>query len=85
MTDMELNSIITRVGINSKIIFCGDFRQTDLYKKYDQSGLKKFMLITDLMPSSKIVEFEHEDIVRSELVKQYIVARSVYEDMYETK
>ncbi len=85
MTDMELNSIITRVGKNSKIIFCGDFRQTDLYKKYDQSGLKKFMLITDLMPSSKIVEFEHEDIVRSELVKQYIVARSVYEDMYETK
>tara|TARA_R100001509_G_scaffold153968_1_gene115246 strand:- start:109 stop:855 length:747 start_codon:yes stop_codon:yes gene_type:complete len=85
MTDMELNSIMTRVGENTKIIFCGDFRQTDLYKRYDQSGLQKFMLITDMMPSAKSVEFDHEDIVRSKLVKEYIVARSCYEDMYETK
>jgi phosphate starvation-inducible protein PhoH len=85
MTDMELNSIMTRVGKKTKIIFCGDFRQTDLYKRYDQSGLKKFMIITDMMPSAKTVEFDHEDIVRSKLVKEYIVARSCYEDMYETK
>lgn len=85
MTDMELNSIMTRVGKKTKIIFCGDFRQTDLYKRYDQSGLKKFMLITEMMPSAKTVEFEHDDIVRSRLVKEYIVARSCYEDMYETK
>ena len=85
MTDMELNSIMTRVGEKTKIIFCGDFRQTDLYKRYEQSGLKKFMLITDMMPSAKSVEFDHEDIVRSKLVKEYIVARSCYEDMYETK
>ena len=83
MTDMELNSIITRVGDRSKIIFCGDFRQTDLYKKFDQSGLKKFMLITEMMPSAKTVEFDNEDIVRSKLVKEYIVARNVFEDMYE--
>ena len=85
MTDMELNSIMTRVGKKTKIIFCGDFRQTDLYKRYDQSGLKKFMIITDMMPSAKTVEFDHEDIVRSKLVKEYIVARTCYEDMYETK
>jgi len=58
MTDMELNSIITRVGKNSKIIFCGDFRQTDLYKKFDMSGLKKFMVIADMMPSVKTIEFQ---------------------------
>jgi phosphate starvation-inducible protein PhoH len=79
MTDMELNSIMTRIGDRSKIIFCGDFRQTDLYKKGDLSGLKKFMAITDAMPSFKTVEFEVDDIVRSALVKEYILARMDYE------
>lgn len=82
MTDMELNSIITRVGERSKIIFCGDFRQTDLYKKTDMSGLKKFMAIADMMPSFKIFEFGVEDIVRSSLVKEYILARLEYENRY---
>jgi phosphate starvation-inducible protein PhoH len=82
MTDMELNSIITRVGDKSKIIFCGDFRQTDLYKKTDMSGLKKFMIIADMMPSFKVIEFEVEDIVRSDLVKEYILARLQYEEQY---
>lgn len=83
MTDMELNSIITRVGERSKIIFCGDFRQTDLYKKTDMSGLKKFMVIADMMPSFKTFEFGVDDIVRSELVKEYIMARLKYETQYE--
>ncbi|NDB81217.1 MAG: hypothetical protein EB127_00485 [Alphaproteobacteria bacterium] len=82
MTDMELNSIITRVGERSKIIFCGDFRQTDLYKKTDMSGLKKFMAIADMMPSFKTFEFGVEDIVRSSLVKEYILARLEYENRY---
>lgn len=84
MTDMELNSIITRVGQRSKIIFCGDFRQTDLYKKTDMSGLKKFMAIADMMPSFKTFEFGISDIVRSSLVKEYIIARLKYETQYET-
>jgi phosphate starvation-inducible protein PhoH len=84
MTDMELNSIVTRVGSRSKIIFCGDFRQTDLYRKTDMSGLKKFMVIADMMPSVKTIEFDVEDIVRSELVKEYILARMAYEDQYGT-
>lgn len=84
MNDMELNSIITRVGSRSKIIFCGDFRQTDLYKKTDMSGLKKFMVIADMMPSVKTIEFEVDDIVRSKLVKEYILARMTYEDQYGT-
>ena len=84
MTDMELNSIITRVGDRSKIIFCGDFRQTDLYKKTDMSGLKKFMVIADMMPSVKTIEFEVDDIVRSDIVKEYILARMSYEEKYGT-
>jgi len=81
MTDMELNSIMTRIGQNTKIIFCGDFRQTDLYKKNDMSGLKKFISITDHMPSFVSVEFGVEDICRSNLVKEYIIARMTIEDM----
>jgi predicted ribonuclease YlaK len=83
MTDMELNSIMTRIGNHSKIIFCGDFRQTDLYKKQDSSGLNKFIAIVDAMPSFQTVEFDVEDIVRSDLVKEYILARMQYEDTYK--
>jgi phosphate starvation-inducible protein PhoH len=82
MTDMELNSVITRIGNRSKIIFCGDFRQTDLYRKTDMSGLKKFMAIADLMPSFKTFEFGVNDIVRSAIVKEYIIARLDYESRY---
>lgn len=81
MTDMELNSIMTRVGQNSKIIFCGDFRQTDLNKKHDMSGLKKFIGITQHMTMFRHIEFDVEDIVRSALVKEYIIARLQYEDL----
>lgn len=82
MSDMELNSIMTRVGDGSKIIFCGDFRQTDLYKRGDMSGLNKFMAIADMMPSFRTVEFEIEDIVRSNIVKEYILARMEYESKH---
>ena len=82
MTDMELNSVMTRIGKNSKVIFCGDFRQTDLYKKNDMSGLQKFLAITDIMPSFNTIEFNVDDIVRSKLVKEYIVARLEYESRH---
>ena len=83
MNDMELNSIMTRIGQRSKIIFAGDFKQSDLYaKRSDLSGLKKFMVIADLMPSFKTFEFTPEDIVRSDIVKEYIVAREEYEAIY---
>lgn len=82
LTDMEINSIMTRVGVNTKILFCGDFRQTDLQKRYDMSGLKQFMLTAENMPSFASVEFGVEDIVRSALVKEYIEARMKYEDNY---
>lgn len=82
LNDMEINSIMTRVGINTKIIFCGDFRQTDLYKRNDMSGLKKFIQTTEDMPSFCSIEFGPEDIVRSDLVREYIEARMRYEDQY---
>lgn len=75
LIDQELNSIMTRVGSRSKIIFCGDFRQTDLTKKHDQSGLLEFMKTIKMMSEFTTIEFGIDDIVRSALVKSYIIAR----------
>ena len=80
----ELNSIITRIGNDTKILFCGDFRQTDLSKKHDMSGLKKFITILEHMESFHTVEFGVQDIVRSALCKEYIIAQLLYEDFLLT-
>jgi len=72
----ELDSIITRVGENSKIMFCGDATQSDLIKTNEKNGIIDFMKILRVMPSFDIIEFGIEDIVRSGLVKEYIVAKT---------
>ena len=71
----ELDSIITRVGENSKIMFCGDASQTDLTKTNDKNGIVDFMNVLRKMPSFDIIEFGVDDIVRSGLVKEYIIAK----------
>ena len=71
----ELDSIITRVGENSKIHFCGDATQTDLVKTGEKNGIIDFIRILKNMPSFSMVEFGPEDICRSGLVKEYIVAK----------
>ena len=71
----ELDSIITRVGENSKICFCGDASQTDLVKTNDKNGIVDFMNILRKMISFDIIEFDVDDIVRSGLVKEYIIAK----------
>lgn len=80
MTFEELDTIITRVGHTSKIIFCGDYRQTDLKKREDRSGLLKFLDIARGMNEFTRIEFTLDDIVRSSLVKNYIIAKTKYED-----
>jgi phosphate starvation-inducible protein PhoH len=74
-TSHELDSIITRVGENSKIMFCGDATQSDLQKSNDRNGIIDFMSILRKMPSIDIIEFGVDDIVRSGLVKEYIIAK----------
>jgi len=71
----ELDSIITRVGENSKIMFCGDASQSDLTKTNDRNGIVDFMGVLRKMPSFDIIEFGVDDIVRSGLVKEYIIAK----------
>jgi predicted ribonuclease YlaK len=84
LTWEEIHTCMTRVGHRSKIIWCGDYRQTDLNKKKnDMSGLSKFLDIADLMDSHTRIEFTVEDIVRSSLVKDWIVATMKYDDLQE--
>ncbi len=71
----ELDSIMTRVGEQSKIMFCGDATQSDLVKQNERNGIHDFMRVLRLMPSVDIIEFGVEDIVRSGLVKEYILAK----------
>ena len=71
----ELDSIITRVGENSRIVFCGDASQTDLVKTNDRNGIHDFLNILRKMPSFDIIEYGIDDIVRSGLVKEYIIAK----------
>ena len=81
LTYEEIDTVITRVGHMSKIIWCGDYRQTDLNKKRnDMSGILKFFDIAHHMAAFTKIEFTADDIVRSSLVKDYILAKMKYED-----
>ena len=71
----ELDSIITRVGENTKIHFCGDATQTDLTKQNERNGIMDFMRILRVMPSVEMIEFGVDDIVRSGLCKEYLLAK----------
>lgn len=77
MSDGELHTIMTRVGENSRIIFSGDVKQDDLTseRKREVSGLRNFMRIIQQMQEFDFVEFTSDDIVRSDLVRSYILAR----------
>jgi predicted ribonuclease YlaK len=77
----EIDTVMTRVGYRSKIIFCGDYRQTDLNKKKsDMSGLMKFFEVAHHMSAFTRIEFVVDDIVRSSLVRDYIIAKLKVED-----
>jgi phosphate starvation-inducible protein PhoH len=71
----ELDSIITRIGKHSRIIFCGDYSQTDLSRENDKKGILKFMGVLSKISEFETVEFMVDDIVRSDFLKSYIVAK----------
>jgi predicted ribonuclease YlaK len=71
----ELDSIITRLGVNSRIIFAGDAAQTDLTKAHEKTGIMDFKKIIDDMDEFESIEFSIDDIVRSGLVKSYLISK----------
>ena len=71
----ELDTVITRMGKNSKIVFCGDYTQSDLTKTNERNGCLDFMRILKAMNRFEFIEFGIEDIVRGETVRDYIIAK----------
>jgi predicted ribonuclease YlaK len=71
----ELDSIMTRVGKDTKIMFCGDANQTDLQRSNERSGIIDFQKILQNMDEFSLIEFGIEDIVRSGLVKSYLISK----------
>lgn len=73
----ELDSVITRVGKNSKIIFCGDYKQSDFKFDDEKNGIMKFLQIVEQLRNFTIVNFGWEDIVRSDFVRDYIMTKEM--------
>ena len=71
----DWDSMITRIGEDSKIMFCGDITQTDLTRENDKSGISDFIRILSSMEDFSCIEFGIDDIVRSGLVKSYLIAK----------
>jgi phosphate starvation-inducible protein PhoH len=80
LTAHEMHSIMTRIGHNCKIIFAGDLKQTDLNKRKELSGVSDFIKIVQCMNCFQFIEFKEEDIVRSALVKNYIITKNRLEE-----
>jgi phosphate starvation-inducible protein PhoH len=71
----ECFSVISRCGMDTKIMFAGDVEQSDLVKMSEKNGIIDFLKIIDAMPSFEKIEFGVEDIIRSPLVKEFVIAK----------
>ncbi len=77
LTFHELDSVITRVGIESRIMFSGDYYQSDFVKAGDRNGVHKFLEIIEVLKNFSIVEFGWQDIIRSDFVRDYIMTKEM--------
>jgi phosphate starvation-inducible PhoH-like protein len=75
LTFHEFDSIMTRIGVNTKIIFAGDFKQSDLIRQDDKNGILRFISIIEQMKYFKLIEFNWSDIIRSDIVRDYIITK----------
>lgn len=81
MNASELHSVFTRIGKNCRVIFAGDVKQNDLrVQRQDASGFRDFFRVMDKMKSFDVIEFTRDDIVRSDLVREYVIAREDLEE-----
>jgi phosphate starvation-inducible protein PhoH len=80
MSYHELHTTITRMGKNCRLIFCGDYRQSDLQRHDERTGLGHFMEILRDMGKFCCVEFGTHDIVRDDLVKEFLIAETSYRE-----
>lgn len=77
LTAHELDSVVTRIGNNCKLMLCGDYYQSDFHKNNDRDGILKFLEVASHLKQFKLVEFGWEDIVRSDFVRDYIMTKEM--------
>jgi len=73
----ELDSVMTRIGERSKIIFCGDYLQSDFLHDNERDGVMKFLRIVDQLNYFTTIYFGWDDIVRSGVVRDYIMTKEM--------
>ena len=73
----ELDSVMTRVGNHCRIIFCGDYLQSDFTHDNEKDGVMKFLRIVDQLKYFTVVTYGWDDIVRSGLVRDYIMTKEM--------
>jgi phosphate starvation-inducible PhoH-like protein len=72
-TETQIKMFLTRIGENSKLVVNGDPSQVDLINKRDSGLIKSKKILKDL-EEIKIIEFDHNDVVRHPLVSKIIKA-----------
>jgi len=80
MNEHEFETVITRLGENTRVILSGDTRQSDLVNHAERDGIKRFLPIIHKMESFVTIDFTIDDVVRSQIVKDYLRAKGVPED-----
>jgi len=73
----ELDSVITRVGENTRIIFSGDYHQSDFKDGHERDGIQKFLRIVEQLKNFEVVTFSWQDIVRSGFLRDYIMTKEM--------
>lgn len=71
----EIASVVTRIGQNSRLIVLGDFRQSDLLRHEERKGVSDFLSVVRRMRSFELIEFGYDDILRSDMVREFLIAR----------
>ncbi len=71
----EIASVVTRIGQNSRLVVLGDFRQSDLVRSDERRGIGDFLKVVDRMGTFELVEFGYDDILRSDMVREFLIAR----------
>ena len=77
LTAHELDSVITRIGRDCRLLMCGDYYQTDFVKDKDKDGILVIMNILTQLKNFTVVEFGWEDIVRSDFVRDYLMTKEM--------
>lgn len=78
MSFEQIKGLVTRIGKYSKLVMCGDIAQ--ISPKFHQSGLAKFLKMLDKYDANvHQIEFTRDDILRSELCRDFIIMFEDYE------